>query len=247
MRNEIISTNLGEIHDFWARAVYSYTAPIFEANYRLEPDPIGSAVRATFAEKEYLVTAAHVINPHLRGSGYDQPEGAPYSFIPEQIEIEGKVDTAADPIDLAIIELPQASRRGFQIPQHLALQVTDGERCLFVGFQARPKSWEIDLSRHTIRPKPLAYMGTVRNPTGERFSITFSEKHLYRRGVKQNPVGKLNEISGAGVFVLRHDTPRLAGIVIEYHKRRSEIIVTNSRALWVMFGMKAASSTGPSQ
>jgi hypothetical protein len=235
MTDEIISTNADEIGDFWAKTVYPYTAPIVEANERLEPDPIGSAVRVTFAAKEYLVTAAHVIEGHLQGSGKERPKGAPYSYVPEQVDIEGEVVTAADPIDLAIVRLPCASRPGLRLPQHLALEVKEGERCLFVGFQARLRSWDIDSSRLTLRPRPLSYMGTVLKPSAERFSIRFNEKQLYRSGAKQNAVGKLNGISGAGVFVLREDSPRLAGIVIEYHKPASEIIATSSLALLNMF------------
>jgi hypothetical protein len=129
MTDEIISTNPDEIADFWAKTVYPYTAPIVEANERLEPDPSGSAVRVTFAAKEYLVTAAHVIEGHLQGSGKDRSEGAPYSYIPEQVDIEGEVVTSADPIDLAIVRLPRASRAGLQLPQHLALEV-QGRRTL---------------------------------------------------------------------------------------------------------------------
>lgn len=233
--DEIISTNTDEIGDFWAKTVYPYAAPIVEANARLEPEPIGSAVRVTFAETEYLVTAAHVIDAHLQGSGNEQPKGAPYSYIPEQIEIEGEIVTAPDPIDLAVVRLSSASRRGLRLPQHLALEVKEGERCLFVGFQARAKSWEIDSSALTLRPRPLSYMGTVHKPSAKRFSIKFNEKQLYRSGVRQNAVGKLNGISGAGVFVLRQDSPRLAGIVIEHHNRASEIIATSALAIWWMF------------
>ncbi len=235
MKDEIISTNADEIGDFWTKAVYPYTAPIVEANSRLEPEPIASAVRVTVGAKEYLVTAAHAIEGHLQGSGKQQPKGAPYSYIPEQVDIEGEVVTAADPIDLAIVPLPSASRSGLRIPLHLALSVKEGERCLFVGFQARAKSWEIDSTRLTMRPRPLAYMGTVCKPSAERFSIRFNQKQLYRSGAKQNAVGKLNGISGAGVFVLREDSPRLAGIIIEYHQRTSEIIATSALALFGMF------------
>lgn len=234
MKDEIISTNVDEIGDFWAKAVYPYAAPIVEANERLEPDPIGSAVRVTFAAKEYLITAAHVIEGHLQGTGKERTQGAPYSYIPEQVEIEGEVVTAPDPIDLAIVPLLSASRSGLRAPEHFALDVKEGERCLFVGFQARPKSWDIDSSRVTLRPQPLAYMGTVSKPTAERFSIRFNQKQLYRSGAKQNAIGKLNGVSGAGVFVLRKDSPRLAGIVIEYQKHASEIIATTSLALLSM-------------
>jgi hypothetical protein len=194
----------------------------------LEPSPIGSAVLVTSGAKQYLLTARHVIAPHLEGSANeDRPKGAPYSFLPEQIEIVGPVDIVEDPIDLAVIKVPAAPRPCLRMPQHLALEVRDGEPCLFVGFQARPKSWTMDQSRRTLRPRPLSYMGKVCNASPARFSIKFSQKQLYRGGVKQNAVGKLNGISGTGVFVLRNDTPRLAGIVIEYHAHRSEIVATS--------------------
>ena len=231
MADEIISTNADEIGDFWAKAVYPYAAPIVEANERLEPDPIGSAVRIRVAQREYLATAAHVMEGHLQGSGKEQPKGAPYSYIPEQIEIEGEVVTARDPIDLAIIPLSSASRSGLSLPRHLALEVNEGERCLFVGFQVRSKSWEANASRQTLRPRPLAFMGSVLKTSRERFSVRFNEKQLYRSGAKQNQVGKLNGISGAGVFVLRNDSPKLAGIIIEYHRHNSEIIATTAVAL----------------
>ena len=170
----------------------------------------------------------------MQGTGKERTQGAPYSYIPEQVEIEGEVVTAPDPIDLAIVPLLSASRSGLRAPEHFALDVKEGERCLFVGFQARPKSWDIDSSRVTLRPQPLAYMGTVSKPTAERFSIRFNQKQLYRSGAKQNAIGKLNGVSGAGVFVLRKDSPRLAGIVIEYQKHASEIIATTSLALLSM-------------
>ena len=235
MAEEIISTNTDEIGDFWTKTVYPYAAPIVEANQRLEPEPIGSAIRVTFAAREYLATAAHVMTGHLQGCGKEQSKGAPYSYVPEQVDIDGEVTVAADPIDLAIIRLSGPLQRGLQVPHHLALEVHEGERCLFVGFQARAKCWDIDPSRFTLRPRPLSYMGTVIKPSAERFSIRFNQKQLYRGGVRQNAVGKLNGISGAGVFVLRQDSPRLAGIVIEYHQRTSEIIATSSLMLWHMF------------
>jgi hypothetical protein len=236
MTDEIISRNIDEIGHFWTKTVYPYAAPIFEANSRLEPDPIGSAVRVAFAARQYLVTAAHVIAGHLEAAGKESSKGAPYAYIPEQVEIEGQVRITPDPIDLAIIPLLcPTSRPGLPLPQYLALEVKERERCLFVGFQARPKSWNIDSSRLTVRPTPLSYMGTVLKPSAQRFSIRFNEKHLYRSGRRHNAVGKLNGISGAGVFVLRQDSPRLAGIVIEYHKSASEIIATTSLALWYMF------------
>jgi hypothetical protein len=155
MADEIISTNADEIGDFWAKAVYPYAAPIVEANERLEPDPIGSAVRIRVAQREYLAPAAHVMEGHLQGSGKEQAKGAPYSFIPEQVEIEGEVVTARDPIDLAIIPLSSASRPGLWLPRHLALEVNEGERYLFGGFQARSKSWEVKDARSANAPRSL--------------------------------------------------------------------------------------------
>lgn len=134
MKNEIISTSVDEIGDFWATVVYPYAAPIVEANEGLEPDPIGSAVRVTFDAKEYLITAAHVIEGHLQGTRKERTQGAPYSYIPEYVEIEDEVVTAADPFDLAIVPLVSASRSGLRAPEHFALDVKEGEHCLFVEF-----------------------------------------------------------------------------------------------------------------
>jgi hypothetical protein len=78
-------------------------------------------------------------------------------------------------------------------------------------------------------------MGTVLKASDLRFSIGFNEKQLYRSGAKQNAIGKLNGISGAGVYVIRNDAPKLAGIVIEFQKLASEIIATRSTALLGLF------------
>src|SRR5208282_2740772 len=199
--DELISSNIGEIGDFWAKAVLPYVKPIAEANERLEPSPVASSVVVAFGAKQSLVTAGHVISPHLEGTALEQQaKGAPYSFLPEQIQLVGPVDIAADPIDLALITIP-ATRPSLRMPQHLALEVRDGEPCIFVGYQAREKSWAMDGSKHTLRPRPLSYLGKVYKASPARFSIKFSQKQLYRDGVKQNAVGKLNGISGAGVFV----------------------------------------------
>lgn len=232
--DELISSDVGEIADFWAKAVLPYVKPILEANERLEPSPVASSVAVAFRAKQSLLTAGHVMAPHLEGTDLErQAKGAPYSFLPEQIQLVGPVDIAADPVDLALITIP-ATRPSLRAPQHLALEVRDGEPCLFVGYQAREKSWTMDSSKHTLRPRPLSYLGKVCNASPARFSIKFSQKQLYRNGAKQNTVGKLNGISGAGVFVLRNDAPRLAGIIIEYHAHHSEIVATSSLAAWEM-------------
>jgi hypothetical protein len=244
MKDEVVSTNPDVIGDFWAKEVYPYLKPIVEADYRQEPSPIGSAVLVGFRSKQYLATAGHVIAPHLGiRAPAGTPKGAPYCFLPEQVEIRGPIDIADDPFDLALIEVPAASRPCLSLPQHLALDVRDGELCLFVGFQARERSWATDSQRHTIRPRPLSYLGAIRKASPTRFSIRFSDKHLHRSGVKQNAAGKLNGISGAGVYVLRKDSPKLAGIVIEYHSRQSEIVITSAVALWEMMRQKSLQGT----
>ncbi len=231
MKDEVISTNPDVIGDFWAKEVYPYVKPIVEADYRQEPSPIGSGVLVAFRSKQYLVTAGHVIAPHLGKGAAEMPKGTPYCFLPEQVEIRGPIDIADEPFDIALIEVPMASRPCLKLPQHLALDIRDGELCLFVGFQARERSWAMDSQRHTMRPHPLSYLGAIRKSSPTRFSIRFSDKQLHRGGVKQNAVGKLNGISGAGVYVLRDDSPKLAGIVIEHHPRQSEIISTSAVVL----------------
>ena len=243
MKDEVVSTNLDVIGDFWAKEVYPYLKPIVEADYRQQPSPIGSGVLIAFRSKQYLVTAGHVIAPHVgKGTG-GIPKGAPYCFLPEQVEIRGPIDIADEPFDIAVIEVPTASRPCLKLPQHLALDIRDGELCLFVGFQARERSWAMDSQRHTLRPRPLSYLGANRKSSPTRFSIRFSDRQLHRSGVKQNAVGKLNGISGAGVYVLRNDSPKLAGIVIEYHPRRSEIVSTSAVVLWEIMRKKSLQGT----
>lgn len=110
-------------------------------------------------------------------------------------------------------------------------------------FRLGKNPWEMDSQRHKVRPRPLSYLGAIRKSSPTRFSIRFSDKHPHRSGVKQNAVGKLNGISGAGVYVLRNDSPKLAGIVIEYHPRQSEIISTSAVALWEMMRQKSLQGT----
>ncbi len=241
MKNEIVSTDPDEIGDFWAKEIYPYLKPIVEADYRQRPSPIGSAVLIGFRSKQYLVTAGHVIAPHLGETG--APKGAPYCYLPEQIEIRGPIDIVDDPFDLALIEVPAAPRPCLRLPQHLALDLRDGELCLFVGLQAREKSWDINPAQATMRPRPLSYLGTIRRSSPTRFSIGFNDKNLRRSGRKYGAIGKLNGISGAAVYVLRNDAPRLAGIVIEYHPRRSELIATSAAALWEMMRQKSLQET----
>jgi hypothetical protein len=65
-----------------------YAAPIIETNAHFEPDPIGSAVRVTFAAREYLATAGHVIDSHLEGSGKGRQKGATvHRVLNRQIKI----------------------------------------------------------------------------------------------------------------------------------------------------------------
>lgn len=163
---------------------------------------------------------------HLDGT----TKGMPYTFLPERIELLGEIVSVPDPLDLALIELPRNPKHWLRMPHILAPNVTAGELCLFVGYQARPKSWQFETASNALRPSPLSYLGRVSNPTAERFSIRFNQKQIERHARRN--VGKLNGISGSGVFVLRNDSPKLAGIVIEYHAKRSEIVCTNSVVIW---------------
>jgi hypothetical protein len=58
MADEIISTNLDEIGDFWGREVLQFLKPIVEADNRLEPSPIGSGVTIAFQGKHFLHLSA---------------------------------------------------------------------------------------------------------------------------------------------------------------------------------------------
>lgn len=225
---ELIAHSVDELGDFWAKAVSPFVKPIVEADSRGRPSPIGSGVLVNCSEKHYLLTAHHVTARSVTG----EADGALYTFVPEQIEIGADGQDyyfLPDPLDLSMTELPGTDARRFlRLPQHLALDVKEGERCLLLGYPARSKSWELDQTRHTLKPDPLPFLNTVIKAAPEQFSIKLSRKHAYRRGKKVPRLGKLNGISGGGVFVLRNDTPALAGIVIEYHSNRAEIVCTSS-------------------
>jgi hypothetical protein len=55
-----------------------------------------------------------------------------------------------------------------------------------------------------------------------------NSKNVKSRGKRVLNIGKLKGMSGAGAFVLRNDRPRLAGIMIEYHADRAQIVCTKS-------------------
>jgi hypothetical protein len=230
---EIIANNIDEFGDFWAKDVYPFSKPIVEADSRGRPCPTGSGVLVAYDEKYYLLTAHHVTARSVTG----EADGALYTFVPEQVEIgaDGQdYHYLTDPFDLSLTQLPGIRCRSLRLPQHLALDVQSGERCLLLGYPARSKSWDLDQTKHTLRPKPLPYMSNVFKATPERFSIRLSRKHVRRGGKEVQRIGKLNGLSGGGVFVLRNQTPALAGIVIEYHSNSAEIVCTSSKVVWAM-------------
>jgi hypothetical protein len=227
---EMIARNADELGDFWAKEVYPFVKPIIEADRKGRASPIGSGVLVSCHGKEYLLTAYHVTE---NACTHDEG-GALYTFAPEQVEIMGVNNHVGDPFDLSMTALPPSSRRCLWLPRHLAFDIRQGELCLVLGFPGRSKSWDLDHSRHTLRPTPLSYLGTVFRSSPGRFSVRFSRKHTHRNGQRLQRIGKLNGVSGGGAFVLRDDRPRLAGIVIEYHSNSSEIVCTDSHAVWSM-------------
>jgi hypothetical protein len=54
------------------------------------------------------------------------------------------------------------------------------------------------------------------------------------QGKKLPRIGKLNGIIGGGVFVIRNEAPKLAGVMIEYLRNRAELVCTNSRLVLEM-------------
>lgn len=60
-----------------------------------------------------------------------------------------------DPFDLSLTELPGPRGPSLRLPQHLALDVQKGERCLLLGYPAQSKSWDFDPRKQTIRPRAL--------------------------------------------------------------------------------------------
>lgn len=226
--SEAIVHNIDELNKIWASYVYAFTKPILEADAEGRPCPIGTSVLVSFRGKQCLLTANHVTAEPLAEIEF----GALYSYLPEQLELIGPALSVSDPFDLSLVEIPATARACLKLPQHLAFDVQDGERCLILGFPGRSKSWRLDQTGHTLRPTPLSYIGAVLNSSETHFSIGLNRKRIQSRGEKIRDIGKLNGVSGGGAFVLRNDAPRLAGIVIEYYPNRSEIVCTNSAVIW---------------
>lgn len=150
-------------------------------------------------------------------------------LLREQIQLTGPAVAALEPYDVAFVEIPQSPRQSLRLPRHLAPDVREWEPCLIFGYQAREKCWEFDRVSHSLRPKPLSYLGVVSGTTEGHFTLGLTRTQLKRDG---KDVGKLNGISGGGAFVLRNGAPRLAGILIEYHQNRDELKCTNSLSVW---------------
>ena len=225
---ELIARNADELGNFWAREVYPFIKPIVEAGPNGRPCPVGSGVLVSLRAKKFLLTAYHV----TKNACTLQEAGALYTFAPEQVEILGVNNYADDPFDLSLTELSTPTSRCLKLPGHLAANIRQGELCLVFGYPARSKSWELNNLQHTLRPVPFSYLGSVFKTSPGRFTVRFSRRPISRNGKKLPQMGKLNGISGGGAFVLRDDRPRLAGIVIEYHQERDEIVCTDSLAIW---------------
>jgi hypothetical protein len=223
-----LAHNVDELNSKWGWSVYPYTKPILEADARGRPCPVGSSVLVSLRGKQHLLTANHVTSPPP--DGFDC--GALYSFLPEQLELTGPVIyTPNHPYDLCLVEIPASPRRCLRLPEHLAFDIREGELCLLFGFPARTRSWEFDRSRHSLRPSPLSYLSSVQGVSEGHFTVKMSSKRLQANGRKASLI-KLNGVSGGGVFVLRNDRPRLAGILIEYHKNEGKALCTNSTVIW---------------
>jgi hypothetical protein len=186
------------------------------------------------------VTAGHVTAVSVLRPEY----GALYTFLPEQVEISGPFHCVSDPFDLSMAEVPVEPDRCLRFPDHLAFDVRQGELCLLLGYPARRRSWEFNRTRFTLTPTPLPYLGRVISTSTTHFSVRLSRKHVHRHGKRLQRLYKLDGISGGGAFVLRGGKPRLAGIVIEYHANRAEIVCTNSTVAWLFVRGSQKSAEG---
>jgi hypothetical protein len=225
----MIAHNVDELGDFWAKDVHPFTKPILEADESGEPCPKGTCILASSREKQYVMTAKHVTAVPALNLAY----GALYTFLPEQVEITGPFHSVNNPFDFSMAEIPVEPDRCLRFPDHLTFDVRQGDLCLLLGYPARRRSWEFDRTRFTLKPTPLPYLGHVISTSTTHFSVRLSPKRVYRHGKRLQRLYKLDGISGGGAFVLRHGKPRLAGIVIEYHATRAEIVCTNSTIAWL--------------
>lgn len=223
---ELITSDVDELGDFWAKAVYPYTAPIVGVDRNRRPSPVGSAIVVACYGRKYLLTAHHVTATHLPGA-YAIPDSPLYAYVPQQWEISGTTNYFDDPFDLSMTEISPTPHPALRFPQHFAFDVRAHELCLIFGFPARSKSWHLDQTRHTLRPAPLSYLGSVFTASAGKFTVRLSRKNVHRSGKRLPRIGKLEGISGGGAFVLRNDAPKLAGIVIEYHSNSVEILCTS--------------------
>lgn len=227
---ELITSNMDELGDFWAKAVYRYLTPIVAADRSGRPVPTGTGLVVAVDKKKYLLTAHHVTGTHLPSSG-SSPDSPLYALVPEQWEITGIHNYVGDPFDLSIVEIPATVRHSLRFPDHFAFETAKGELCLILGYPARSKSWQIDEKQFTLRPAPLSYLTKIFKTSESRFSVRLGLNNVYRRGKRLPRLGKLEGISGGGAFVIRNDAPKLAGIVIEYHSNGAEIVCTSSLVL----------------
>lgn len=144
---EAIAHTWSEVNAAWGRCVLPFVRPILEADEKGRPDPVASCVLVSWREKQYFLTAQHVIAEPSNRDFY----GALYAYLPEEMPITGPAISAPDPYDIALVENPQGAARYLRLPRHMAFDVCDGEPCLIFGYQARAKCWNFDHTHRTFR------------------------------------------------------------------------------------------------
>jgi len=235
---EIITSDLQELCTFWRKAVTPFVTLIVQAakTDRERALPVASGIFVRSQKKRYLLTAHHVTRQNLADDPAERVGALYYAELSEFSELGGSCQYLEDPYDLNMTEI-SIGGRFLRLPVDLALDVRDGERCLMYGFPARSKSWKIERwgrGEFALGSRPFSCIGTIYKASPLSFTIRVSLKQISFQRKKLQRIGKLNGISGGGVFVIRNDAPKLAGVMIECIRNRAELVCTNSRLVLEM-------------
>src|ERR1039458_3947712 len=211
-----------------ARRMYHTVLPIIGADERGRHDAIGSGILIAFGTRRFLATAAHVLE-HNDENGSTNPlwkattlylgnPGNPH------VRLLGDAPKATDPADVALVELGDETLAGLENCHFLnadhdfAAASTSSNFAVAIGYQNRASKPNEDLK--TVKHEPLIFSNSGSHRKGIHIYLPMDWTKV-RDGDLIRSIGKLNGISGGGLFWLRTLTDPescdpLAGIIIEH-------------------------------